>query len=98
MLKDLQTYFINDSLVEGDHILKILGSTSKVQKMATIYEQSMTEIGLIGAVVLNDWVQIRAFDRAELLAFKEGLAAIPKILEACYLQANKKDTKENTDE
>ena len=83
MIKKLREYFFRHEMVEGDSLVKMLGSEARVKEMASLWEQHGTELEMIAAVGMHDWVTKRAFDKAEVSAFKEGLAIIPVVLAQC---------------
>lgn len=64
----------------------ILGGKVSVAQVGVIWKFNASELQLISAVKLNEYVTKETFTPKELIAFKLGLSTLPAFIEACYFE------------
>jgi len=92
MLKQLQAYIKNKKTIEGKE-RQILGSDATLKQFASFWEQHGDDLMMVTAINLHDWEHERTFDKAQLEAFREGIAVMGVFFRDCWIAVAKEEEK-----
>lgn len=85
MYKQLAQFF-NNQKREGTELEKLLGNSSRISQFAQFYAKHSEVLAVIAAAALLEYTSDpnKKADHDKVVAFQEGLAQFPVILEKCF--------------
>jgi hypothetical protein len=87
----LESFFSNQKR-DGSPMERLLGNSERVSQFAQFYGKHAETIAVILAGKLNEYLSDPQDDKdtKQSMAFKSGLATLPLVLEACFMEIQKK--------